>query len=62
VPQAVINFALTNNAQIGGWGQLCFPSRPPSPFNGFREYLTLRNISKPYHPLYNGVVYRCGCP
>jgi hypothetical protein len=62
VPQAVINFALTNKEQIGGWGQLCFPNRPRGPFNGFREYLSLRNIAKPFHPLFNGVAYQCGCP
>lgn len=62
VPQAVINFALTNKDQIGGWGELCYPNRPQSPFNGFREYLTLRSIAKPYHPLYNNVIFKCGCP
>jgi hypothetical protein len=62
VPQAAVNFALSNPAAIGGWGDLCYPNRPAGPFNGFREYLSLRNLGAAYHPLYNNIVYGCGCP
>jgi N-acetylneuraminic acid mutarotase len=62
VPNAAINAAMAAPASVGGFGQLCYPSRPPSPFNRFREYLSLRNIAKPYHPIYNGLIAKCGCP
>jgi hypothetical protein len=60
VPPAVIANALANPTRIQGWGELCFPSQPPSPYNGPRTWLVLdRPVT--YHPLYNSVVFECGC-
>ncbi len=60
VPAAVIANALANPTTIQGWGQLCFPSQPPSPYNVRRTWLVLdRPVA--FHPLYNSVVYECGC-
>jgi hypothetical protein len=62
VPAAAINEAVANPDQVYGYGQLCFPNVPPSPFNELRNKLSIRNPAVPYHPLYNGLVWSCGCP
>jgi hypothetical protein len=62
VPSAVINAALAQPDTVSGWGSLCYRNRPPGPFNGMRQWLTLRNIGAPYHRLGNPLVYSCGCP
>ncbi len=61
VPNAVINDALVKPDTIQGWGQLCNPNVPPSPVNVLRTWLTLQNPSLNYHPIFNSVVYSCGC-
>lgn len=62
VPGAAINAALANQANVYGYNMLCYPSRPPGPYNGLRTKLSLRNPGVPYHPVYNGLVFKCGCP
>ena len=62
VPPAVIAASIVGHTNVGGWGELCNPSLPPSAWNGTRRYLSLRNPSAPYHPLFNSLVYKCGCP
>jgi hypothetical protein len=61
VPQAVINDALANPSSIFGWDLPCNPSLPPGPNNPLRRQLGLRNASVPYHPVFNGLVWKCGC-
>ncbi len=61
VPQQVINDALANPSSVQGYGARCYPSQPPSPYNLTRHYLSLRR-PVPYHPLFNGLIYKCGCP
>jgi len=53
--------ALANPAKVAGWGQPCNPSLPPGPMNPPRTTLGLKVPGKPYHPLYNGLQYTCGC-
>lgn len=62
VPPAAIADAMANPSRIGGWGKSCNPGVPDSGANPDRRYLSLLNINKPYHPLFNGLVFRCGCP
>ncbi len=62
VPPAVIAGALANPTSIAGWGQACNPNLPPSAFNTLRVWLSLLDWGKSYHPLYNPVQYKCGCP
>ena len=62
VPASVIADGLARAADITGWGELCYPNSPPSPWNTARHYLSIRNIGAPFHPVYNGLVYKCGCP
>lgn len=46
----------------GGRRELLDPNKPPSPANPPRECLTLRDRSIPFHPLWNGPIWRVGCP
>ncbi len=62
VPAAVINAALANPSSVAGYNQLQNPGVPESPWNGRRTKLSLRNISLPWHPLFNGLTYKAGCP
>ena len=62
VPAQAIADALANPARVGGWGQPCNPSLPPGPHNPTRTTLGLRTVGKPYHPVFNGLVFKCGCP
>lgn len=61
VPRAVIDAALANPAAINGWGVRCWHHLKASPFNPLREYLDILNPNKPYSPLYNPVIFKCGC-
>lgn len=61
VPASVIAAALGSPDSISGWKELCNPSLPRSIWNTPRQNLGLRNPGAPYNPLYNGVVYKCGC-
>lgn len=61
VPAAAVAAALADPSRIAGHGQLCFPGQPPSPFNVRRRFLSLAVPGKPFHPVYNGLVLRCGC-
>ncbi len=62
VPRAAIDYAAANPASIQGYDQLCNPNLPMSPTNGKRSRLGLQNPSAPYHPIFNSVLYKCGCP
>jgi hypothetical protein len=62
VPQPAIDNALANPATVQGWLMLCNPNVPPSIWNTYRRYLGLQNSGKPYNPLFNSVIYKCGCP
>ena len=41
---------------------LCNPNVPPSPYNILRTRLSMQNAAKPYHPMFNPLVWSCGCP
>ncbi len=62
VPDAAIQAALANPSNVMGWLDRCNPAIPGSPVNGLRYNLSLRNSAVPYHPIYNHLVFRCGCP
>ena len=61
VPGAVLADAFANPATVAGYGLRCNPNLPAGPFNLERNSLTLRNPGLPYHPLFNGVIWKCGC-
>lgn len=62
VPPAAIAQAIAQPDTIGGWGMLCQPNLPPSPWNIERDRLALARASAPYHPNFNPLVYKCQCP
>ncbi len=61
VPTVVIALALASPDRVAGWGELCNPGVPASQWNHTRRQLSLRNPGTPYNPLFNSVVYQCGC-
>ena len=62
VPAAVINEAVTAPDKVAGYGQTCNPNLPVGANNPLRRYLGLRNPSSPYHPIFNSIQWKCGCP
>lgn len=62
VPAQVRSDALANPASVYGYQMLCNPNVPAGPYNGMRDRLSLRAPSQPYHPLYNALIWSCGCP
>jgi hypothetical protein len=62
VPPALIAFALANPETVLGWNQQCFRNRPPGPWNPRRQHLSLRDVGKPFHAMFNPLVFKCGCP
>jgi hypothetical protein len=45
-----------------GWNQLCDPNKLASRFNYPRAWLSIQQIGQAYHPLYNSLEWKCGCP
>jgi hypothetical protein len=62
VPQAVVNDALANPQNYAGYGMRCNPNVPASPWNIERTTLALQNPKALFHPLFNTVIWKCGCP
>lgn len=61
VPAPALASALANPRAVRGYGDRCFPSQPASPFNPLRDRLSLQNPNRPYHPIYNVLIFACGC-
>ncbi len=62
VPQAVIDAALADPAKVYGWREPLNPNVPPGlPANPPRLCLDLWNRGRPFHPLFNSVIWRAGC-
>ncbi len=62
VPEVAINWALANPDRVRGWLELLNPGLPISPSNPRKTWLSLQNIAAPYHPLFNALVFKVGCP
>jgi hypothetical protein len=62
VPPAAIAAALANPAAVGGYNQPLNPARPAGPGNPLRTWLSIYHTGVPYHPIFNPLVYRAGCP
>lgn len=62
VPPSVISQALAQPNRVGGWGEPMNPNKPVGPDNPLRTCLTLRNPNQPYHPIFNGLVFKAHCP
>jgi hypothetical protein len=61
VPGAALKLAFDNPGQVNGWLRPNNPNAGISLYNPVRRYLTLQNSNVPYHPLFNGLVFRSSC-
>ncbi len=62
VPPAVLNAAVAKPEAISGYRQPANPNIAVGPMNPLRTCLTLVDSGKPWHPLFNGLVFKAGCP
>jgi hypothetical protein len=62
VPAAVITDAIANPGKIPGWLEPANPNLPAGPGNPPRHQLSIVNPGLPWHPLYNSLIYKVGCP
>jgi hypothetical protein len=62
VPAAALSAALANPSTVSGYNELCNPNAGSSTFNHKRDRLSLERSDRPYHPLFNSLVWKCGCP
>ncbi len=62
VPPSAIDAALANPNKVGGYNRLRDENKPASPMNPRQVNLSLLNPSVPYHPLFNPLHFRAGCP
>jgi hypothetical protein len=62
VPSVVIAAALADPSSVQGYLELQNPSVPPSPWNLRKRYLSIRNAGVPWNQLFNGLIFKAGCP
>jgi hypothetical protein len=62
VPPVVIDAAIANPDRMSGWGEPANANIPPSPLNPLRTLLSIRSPAVPFHPLFNPLVFKAGCP
>jgi hypothetical protein len=62
VPEPAIHAALANPQHIRGWMEPLNPALPVGPNNPRKTWLSLQNLGAPYHPLFNTLVFKVGCP
>jgi hypothetical protein len=62
VPSAALDFARRNPERFGGWDQPVNANKPAGVYNPLKRCLSIRNASSAYHPLFNGLVFKSGCP
>lgn len=62
VPAAAVNDAVAAPDKVAGYKQACNPNLPAGPSNPLRRYLGLRNPGQVYHPIFNSLMWKCGCP
>ncbi|MFN2114370.1 MAG: hypothetical protein ACK2T6_01570 [Anaerolineae bacterium] len=61
-PPQVIADALANPSTVAGWLKPVNPNMPAGPANPLKHWLSLGNLGVPWHPVYNDVEYKAGCP
>jgi hypothetical protein len=61
VPPVYISAALASPDTVSGYGEPCYSNLPPGPLNPPRRNLAPRNPNLPFHPLFNPLVWKCGC-
>lgn len=58
----LISAALATPDSVPGWLQPSDPTRPVGPDNPVRTWLSLDNPFARYHPYFNRLIFRSGCP
>ena len=61
-PQPDIDEAMDDPSAISGWDQLRNPNLPEGPDNPRKHWLSMLDLNKPYHRLFNGLRFKAGCP
>jgi hypothetical protein len=62
VPRQAIDAAVANPRSVHGYNQPRDAGKPLGPFNPPRLWLSIMAYSKPYHPFFNALEYKVGCP
>ena len=62
VPRQAIDAAVANPRAVRGYNQPRDAGKPLGPFNPPRLWLSIMAYSKPYHPFFNALEYKVGCP
>jgi len=62
VPPAVVADAAANPDRVRGWRLPLNPNKPVGPDNPLRTCLSITRPSVPYHPIWNTVTWKVGCP
>ncbi len=62
VPRQAIDAAVANPRAVRGYNQPRDMGKPLGPYNPPRLWLSIMAYSKPYHPFFNSLEYKVGCP
>jgi hypothetical protein len=62
VPRQAIDAAVANPRSVRGYNQPRDAGKPLGPYNPPRLWLSIMAYSKPYHPFFNSLEYKVGCP
>jgi hypothetical protein len=62
VPRQAIDAALANPRSVHGYNKPRDMGKPLGPYNPPRLWLSIMAYSKPYHPYFNALEYKVGCP
>ncbi len=62
VPPSAISAAISNPRRVAGYSQPLDDGKPVGMFNPPRMWLSIHSYHKPYHPLFNSLEFKIGCP
>jgi hypothetical protein len=62
VPASAISAAIANPRRVSGYNQPLDPGKPVGMFNPPRMWLSIHSYHKPFHPLFNSLEFKIGCP
>lgn len=62
VPPSAISAAISNPRRVSGYDQPLDDGKPVGMFNPLRTWLSIHSYHKPYHPLFNSLEFKIGCP
>jgi len=62
VPAEVVAGVVRHPERVSGWRQPRDPGKPAGPYNPLRMCLSIVDAGRSYHPLFNGLAFKVGCP